>query len=785
MNRKRKGFRVLMLMVCMIALMGIQPMTAHAAEPTIHEVYNYGNLVQVINYFASDGDVIMIMNSITVSPSTNAVVGDPNKHVTLKRKDASVYFNISTTSEVTFQNVTFDGDGIQTGNAYVIPFANVIFQDCTFKNCITETANGGAVYVVNNTSTFRNCTFDNNTGVQGGHMYIANGANAVIENSTFVNGHALVDGGAIKNTTNPPAACRITSSIIKDNSAGEYGGGFSTTGYAVISGTKIYDNTATAGGADIARFSMAFSMYDSLELPGLLELYKDDEFVPTGWVNDYDAEAGVVFPTGYDLTSNYILMKLDYVIPPTEVVLDAASLGTADDGKVTGLESGKYYKVTAGEVVSYSKADGTSTAIESEASPLLGNEITGLTNGETYLVEEFTPAPTRVLLDSESLGTAADSKITGLETGKLYMVTQGETISYSKSDGTLTLVEAEAEALVGTEILGLTNGETYLVEEYTPAPVEPPVEEEPVEEPGTIILDAASLGTAGDGKISELIPGKTYKVIVIAYVKADGTLTTIESEAEPLTGTDILGLTNGNVYKVEEYPSVAPEPLPEEEPEPEEPVDQEEEPTPTPTPDPTPSSNSGSSHSHSNSTPVVTVAVKPEVKPAVTLSNGKAVLDTTKAEYLLGYAAGRLGGKDAVSRAEAAQIVYGIMTADSRKAIYSETNSFKDVPLDAWYNAAVSTIAKAGIITGSGDGNFSPERYITWGEMATIFTRFVEPRTDVRIITEHWARGAINTAISLKWIDYNDKFDPNATVTIDEMIAFIEAAFAHAGQETS
>lgn len=713
MNKKRKGFRVLLLMVCMIALMGIQPMTAHAAEPTVYEATHLGTLLQVISN-ASDGDVIMIMNSITVSPSTDAVIGDPNKHVTLKRKDASVYFNISTSNTVTFQNVTFDGDGIKTGNAYVIPFANVTFQDCTFKNCITETANGGAVYVVNNTSTFRNCTFDSNTGVQGGHMYIGNGANVVIENSTFINGHALVDGGAIKNTTNPPAACRITSSIIKDNSAGEYGGGLSTTGYAVISGTKIYDNTATAGGADIARFSMAFSMYDSLELPGLLELYKDDEFVPTGWVNDYDAEAGVVFPTGYDLTSNNILMKLDYVIPPTEVVLDAASLGTA-----------------------------------------------------------------------------ADSKITGLESGKLYMVTQGETISYSKSDGTLTLVEAEAEALVGTEILGLTNGETYLVEEYTPAPVE---EEPTPEEPGTIILDAASLGTAGDGKISELTPGKTYKVIVIAYVKADGTLTTNESEAEPLTGTDILGLTNGKLYKVEEYPSVEPEPLPEEEPEevdptptpePEEPVDQEEKPTPTPTPESTPSSNSGSSHSHSTSSPVVTVAVKPEVKPAVTLTNGKAVLDTTKAEYLLGYAAGRLGGKDAVSRAEAAQIVYGILTADSRKAIYSETNSFKDVPQDAWYNAAVSTIAKAGIITGSGDGNFSPERYITWGEMATIFTRFVEPRTDVHIITEHWARGAINTAISLKWIDYNDKFDPNATVTIDEMLAFIEAAFAHAGQETS
>jgi hypothetical protein len=33
--------------------------------------------------------------------------------------------------------------------------------------------------------------------------------------------------------------------------------------------------------------------------------------------------------------------------------------------KITGLESGKYYKVTSGEVVSYARADGTLTGIRS------------------------------------------------------------------------------------------------------------------------------------------------------------------------------------------------------------------------------------------------------------------------------------------------------------------------------------------------------------------------------------------------------------------------------------
>lgn len=161
------------------------------------------------------------------------------------------------------------------------------------------------------------------------------------------------------------------------------------------------------------------------------------------------------------------------------MTLSPSSLGTASDGKIIGLESGKYYKITSDDVVSYSKADGSLTGTESEASPLLGSEIIGLTNGETYLVEEFTPAPTTVLLDSTSLGTADNEKITGLSAGKMYKVSTDGIINYTKADGTLTTNESEAEALTGTEVVGLVNGVNYMVEEYNP-----PVEEEPTD-PGT------------------------------------------------------------------------------------------------------------------------------------------------------------------------------------------------------------------------------------------------------------------------------------------------------------
>ncbi len=444
---------------------------------------------------------------------------------------------------------------------------------------------------------------------------------------------------------------------------------------------NLLDNTASGGGADLAQLSSSSSIIDSIE--SLVDLFAADGMLPIEWVNDYNTELAVEIPGGRDPLLPSTLKKLNYIIPPTAVVLDAASLGTADDGKVTGLESGKYYKVTAGEVVSYSKADGTLTAIESEASPLVGTEITGLTNGETYLVEEFTPAPTTVLLDSTSLGTADNEKITGLSAGKIYKVSADAAINYTKADGTLTTDAAEAEALTGTEIVGLTNGETYLVEEYTPPTPEPD-------------------------------------------------------------------------------PTPTPDPTPDPSPTP------DPEPTETPTPTPSPSHSSGSSHS---SSPVVTVP------KAVVLTNGKAVLDTTKTEYLLGYTDGLMGNKDTVTKAQLVQIVYRLLTPDSKAAVYSEKNSFKDVASSAWYNEAVSSLANAGLIAGGTGGMFNPDKNVTWAEMVTIFAKFAEPNHEWKIITRHWAKDALNTAISYRWFEYNDQFNPDGEVTRLEMLNFINTMF--------
>jgi len=169
--------------------------------------------------------------------------------------------------------------------------------------------------------------------------------------------------------------------------------------------------------------------------------------------------------------------------------------------------------------------------------------------------------------------------------------------------------------------------------------------------------------------------------------------------------------------------------------------------------------------------------------PAI-LACGEAILDTTKTAYLMGYADGLLGESDTLSRGQAAQIFFRLLADESMKKVHSTTNNFTDVSADAWYNEAVSTIANAGVIVGGTDGAFNPNRTITWAEMVTMFARFVEPCSDRSIITKHWAKDALNTAISYNWIDYKDTFEADAAVTRCEFISFVNTVFGWANNQS-
>ena len=71
---------------------------------------------------------------------------------------------------------------------------------------------------------------------------------------------------------------------------------------------------------------------------------------------------------------------------PTSVILATGSVGTAGNGKITALTTGKYYMVIEDSSISYVQADGTLSANLEDIESLAGTEIIGLTNGHTYKV---------------------------------------------------------------------------------------------------------------------------------------------------------------------------------------------------------------------------------------------------------------------------------------------------------------------------------------------------------------------------------------------------------------
>ena len=148
--------------------------------------------------------------------------------------------------------------------------------------------------------------------------------------------------------------------------------------------------------------------------------------------------------------------------------------------------------------------------------------------------------------------------------------------------------------------------------------------------------------------------------------------------------------------------------------------------------------------------------------------------------YIVGYPDGTVGPNNAITRAEVATIFFRMLTDDAREHYYSITNSFTDVDSSDWFNVAVSTLSKAGVLTGYEDGSFQPNRSITRAELVTIamsFFDFVEENSEELFtdVAGHWADASINFAAQLGIVTgYGDgTFAPDKTITRAETITII------------
>lgn len=159
--------------------------------------------------------------------------------------------------------------------------------------------------------------------------------------------------------------------------------------------------------------------------------------------------------------------------------------------------------------------------------------------------------------------------------------------------------------------------------------------------------------------------------------------------------------------------------------------------------------------------------------------------------YVVGYPDGNVKPMANISRAEVATIFFRLLKEEVRDANLTTTNNFEDVNEGYWCNAAVSTMAKLGIIEGRTATTFDPEAPITRAEFAAICARFetskVEGGNSFTDIAGHWAEEEIKRAAALGWIlGYeDDTFHPENKITRAEAMTMFNRVLNRLPEEES
>ncbi len=168
---------------------------------------------------------------------------------------------------------------------------------------------------------------------------------------------------------------------------------------------------------------------------------------------------------------------------------------------------------------------------------------------------------------------------------------------------------------------------------------------------------------------------------------------------------------------------------------------------------------------------------EPAEPPAPALACGEAAIDTSRSVILEGYGDGQLHLEDTLSRAQMATIIYRLLDADSIEKYDTGEEVFADVPADAWHFRYVTTIANAGIVCGIGDDRYNPDGKLTWAQIITVLSRFVEAEEYELQTLEYdgWARSAVETAVALGWIEDGNDIDLNSTITRGEFVEFVNS----------
>ena len=94
--------------------------------------------------------------------------------------------------------------------------------------------------------------------------------------------------------------------------------------------------------------------------------------------------------------------------------------------------------------------------------------------------------------------------------------------------------------------------------------------------------------------------------------------------------------------------------------------------------------------------------------------------------YIKGYPDSTVRPDRSITRAEVAAIFFRLLQDMHRDG--NAESTFRDVPFDAWFSQAVSTLAGLNIFPGYEDGSFHPNQAITRAEFIALAARLVAPK---------------------------------------------------------
>ena len=261
--------RILSILISISLLAGIVPM-AHAAE--LQEVSTFEELREAISV-ASDGDVILLTNTIEITDPANQSLNITDKRITIRATEqVSTFFRITggSSSWIWISGMDIDGSGSAPGAKIIYDSPQEGFiSGMTFTNC-TGASFGGAVLVNRGTVHIQQSDFSDCMALAGAAVYASQDSSCYFSECSFTDNFAKDAGGAIYSLGNTVISCcsftgnicagdggavagtslSLDQTTITGNQA-SVGGGVHSVSAVTVGRSKIYNNSATESSGDL------------------------------------------------------------------------------------------------------------------------------------------------------------------------------------------------------------------------------------------------------------------------------------------------------------------------------------------------------------------------------------------------------------------------------------------------------------------------------------------------------------------------------------------------------